>query len=104
MYGLISDLDFDKMSGTYLTVLGIGSVAGIVGWIVGFAVQNRFTRRMQGIAADIESSGGPPSPEQMAEMKALAQRVGQGSRVTAVLLTIAVVCMAAAQPIIALLA
>lgn len=104
MYGLISDLDLDMMSGTYLTVLGIGSVAGIAGWIVGYAVQNRSTRRMQKIAAEIESSGGPPTPEQMAEMQGLAQRVGQGSRVTAVLLTIAVVCMAAAQPIAAMLA
>ena len=104
MYGLISDLDLDMMSGTYLTVLVIGSVAGIAGWIVGYTVQNRSTRRMQRITAEIESSGGPPTSEQMAEMQGLAQRVGQGSRVTAVLLTIAVVCMAAAQPIAAMLA
>jgi hypothetical protein len=104
MYGLISDLDIDKMSGNYLIVIGIGAVAGLAGWIVGFAVQKRSISRMQKIAAEIGSSGGPPTPEQMAEMQALSQRVGQGSRVTAVLLTIAIVCMAAAQPLAAMLA
>jgi uncharacterized membrane protein len=104
MYGLISDLDIDKMSSTYLIVIGIGAIAGIAGWIVGLAVQKRSLGRMQKIAVEIESSGGPPTPEQMAEMQALSQRVGQGSRITAVLLTIAIVCMAGAQPINSLLA
>jgi hypothetical protein len=104
MYGLISDLDIDKMSGNYLIIIGIGAVAGLAGWIVGLAVQKRSISRMQKIAGEIESSGGPPTPEQMAEMQALSERVGQGSRVTAVLLTIAIVCMAAAQPLAAMLA
>ncbi len=103
MYIILTDLDNAIMSATYFTIIGIGSVAGIAGWIVGYAMQSRSTVKMKSIVADIEAAGGPPSPEQMTEMQALGHRVGQGGRITAVLLTIAVVCMAAAQPIAALL-
>jgi uncharacterized membrane protein len=104
MYIILTDLDRAIMEGAYFTIIFIGSIAGIAGWITGFTMQNRSTSKMKAIVADIEAAGGPPSPEQMAEMQALAHRVGQGGRITAVLLTVAVVCMAAAQPVAALLA
>jgi len=104
MYVILTDLDHTVMSATYFAVIGLGSLAGLAGWIVGFVMQNRSTVRMKAIVAEIESAGGPPTPEQMAEMQALGQRVGQGARIGAVLLTVAVVCMAAAQPVAALFA
>jgi len=104
MYVILTDLDHTVMSATYFAVIGLGSLAGLAGWIVGFVMQNRSTVRMKAIVAEIESTGGPPTPEQMAEMQALGQRVGQGARIGAVLLTVAVVCMAAAQPVAALFA
>lgn len=104
MYILLTDFDSEVMRATYFVILAIGGIAGISGWFVGFFVQNLTTRRMQALAADIAASGGPPSPEQMAEMQALAQRIGLGGRITAVLLTIAVVAMASAQPLASALA
>jgi hypothetical protein len=102
MYILLTDLDTAIMEGTYYVVLLIGAVAGLAGWLVGYAIQYRTISKMKGIAAEIGASGGPPSPEQLAEMQALSQRVGLGSRITAVLLMIAIVAMAGASPIAAL--
>ena len=104
MYIILTDLDHNIASGTYFLVIGIGSIAGIAGWIVGFVMQNRSTLKMEVIVAEMESAGGSPTEEQKAQMQALSARVGQGARIGAVLLTIAVVCMAAAQPLAALLA
>lgn len=104
LYLILTELDGDIMHATYWVVIAIGAVAGYAGLIVGFAMQYRAVRKMKAIMASIESSGGPPSPEQMAEMQAWANTAGQGARIGAVLLTIAVVCMAAAQPLAAMLA
>lgn len=104
LYVMLTDLDSAKMSATYYEVIALGAIVGIVGWIGGFAIQFRLSHKMKVLFAEIESSGGPPTPEQMGEMQAMAHRVGLGSRITAVLLAIAVVCMAAAQPIAALMA
>ena len=103
MYILITDLDVDIMSGTYITVITIGGVFGIVGWFAGYALIARRTNKMKSIAEEIASAGGPPSPEQQAEMQSLAQDAAQGGRITAVLLLIAVLLMAAAQPLASLL-
>jgi hypothetical protein len=103
MYILLTDLDTAIMEGTYYVVLIIGAIAGLVAWIAGYGIQYRTISKMKAIAAEIGASGGPPSPEQMAEMQALSQRVAQGSRVTAVLLTIVIVAMAGASPLAALL-
>jgi uncharacterized membrane protein len=88
-----------NVSSTYALVLGFGGLAGIAALLVGYFVQNRSTQRIKTIAADIESSGGPPSPDQIAEMQALSARISQGARLTATLLLIAIILMASAQPI-----
>jgi hypothetical protein len=90
-------------SSTYGLILGLGGIAGIAALLVGYFFQNRSTQRIKVIAADIGSSTGPPSPDQMAEMQALSARISKGSRITATLLLIAIVLMASAQTIAPLL-
>jgi len=104
MYIMLTELDTDLMHANYYVILAIGAAAGLAGWIVGLLMITRPTGKMKRIVAEIESSGGPPSPEQMTAMQASAHTVGQGSRIASVLLVIAVVCMASAQPLAALLA
>jgi uncharacterized membrane protein len=104
LYIILTELDQAIMSNRYFEILGLGAVAGLAGWVVGFVMQNRAISRMKAVAAEIEAAGGPPTPEQMAEMQAMAERVALGGRIGAVLLTIAVVCMAAAQPLASLMA
>jgi hypothetical protein len=43
------------------------------------------------------SAGGPPSPDQIAEMQELAKKLTIGGRISATLLTIALIGMAAAD-------
>lgn len=90
-------------SSTYGLILGLGGLAGIAALLVGFFVQNRSTQRIKVISAEIASSSGPPSPDQMAEMQELSARISKGSRITATLLLIAIVLMASAQTIAPLL-
>ena len=104
LYVMLTDMDQAIMSSRYFEIIGLGSVMGIAGWFVGFFMQNRPASRMKAIAAEMESAGGPPTPEQLSEMQALAERSALGARIGAVLLTITVVCMAAAQPLASLMA
>ena len=48
---------------------------------------------MQALGKDIPDKAGPPGPEQLAEMQKLQVTLRQGSRITAILMVIAVVGM-----------
>lgn len=103
MYAILTEFDGSAMGSLYFVILGIGAIAGIAGWFVGFFVQNRTTQKMVVLAGQIQTAGGPPTDEQAARMRAFSERIGEGSRMTAALLTIAIVAMAAAQPLSILL-
>jgi hypothetical protein len=52
---------------------------------------------MKAVAAEMEAAGGPPTPEQMAVMKAGSEQIALGTRIAAVLMTIALLGMSIAQ-------
>ena len=78
-------------------VFGIGGVATIIAAIIGGAFVSRSGIRLGKLGEAIQASGRPPSPEQMAEMKALQAKMGKAMRIVALLLLIAVVAMATAR-------
>jgi uncharacterized membrane protein len=71
-------------------VLTLGAVAGFAAGIVGTAMQGRSSGRLLALGKEIAAQGGPPSPEQAAEMGALQATIRRGSRLTAVLMVLAV--------------
>jgi uncharacterized membrane protein len=75
----------------------IGAIAGLSGLIVGGAMMSPAARQMQKIGEEVAKAGGPPSAEQGAAMGQFSARLSLGGRITAVLLGIAVLCMASAQ-------
>ncbi len=75
----------------------IGSLAGVVALVEGFAITNRGAMRLEALGKAIQAAGGPPSPAQMAEMRELQERLARGGEIGAVLLAVSVVCMAAAR-------
>lgn len=87
----------DAVTSTYSVVLGIAGVAGLTGWVLGYVISYRTIARMKVVSGQIQAANKPPSPDQLSEMQALSERLTTGTRVTAVLLTIAVVGMAVAQ-------
>ena len=52
---------------------------------------------MKAINREVESSGGPPSPDQMAELGRQGERVALGGRIGIILMTIALIGMSTAE-------
>jgi hypothetical protein len=75
-------------------VLAFGGLLAIAAMILAYAVQKPAAKRIGALGQEIQAGGGPPSPEQIAEMQALQNRMAQGARWTAILLVIAVAAMA----------
>ena len=78
-------------------MFGIGGLAALGSLVVGGAIVGRSTKRLAELGKAVATSGGKPTPEQGAEMGALSARVGRFSKINAVLLVIAVICMGTAQ-------
>jgi hypothetical protein len=55
---------------------------------------------MKAISTSIAASGGPPSPEQQAEMKSLSETVSRGGQITSVFLALALLGMSIAQYVV----
>lgn len=73
--------------------LTIGGAAGLIALLIGVLVMGRGTNRMRSIANAIASGGGPPKPEQLAEMGTLQERVSTAGGITAVLMVISLIGM-----------
>jgi uncharacterized membrane protein len=84
------------LSGVTLT---IGSVAGILAFLLGLTVQMPASARMAALQKEIQAAGGPPTPSQMEEMHVLQERISSGSRWGAVLMVIAVLGMTIAREV-----
>jgi uncharacterized membrane protein len=77
--------------------LTIGSLAGILAFLLGLAVQMPASNRMAAIQKEIQTAGGKPKPSQVEEMQVLQERISTASRWGAVLMVIAVLGMAMAR-------
>jgi hypothetical protein len=75
----------------------IGGVAAIITVLLGLTVTKPAADRMGTLGQEIATSGGQPTPEQVAEMQQLQGRLMLIGRVSMVLLVIAVVTMATAR-------
>ena len=73
--------------------LTVGGTAGIIALLIGFFVFAKGTNRMRAIADEIAASGGPPKPEQLAEMGTLQETLSRAGGITAVLMVIALIGM-----------
>ena len=74
----------------------IGGLFGIAGGVIG-GMTGGVTGRMTKLGGEIAQQGKPPSPQQMAEMKTLQERLRSFARLTAILTSIALLAMAAAR-------
>lgn len=81
----------------YGLALTMGGLLAIVGLVVGYTVQKPAAKRMGALGQEIQASGGPPSPEQVAELQAQQKKLAMGGLWTAILLALAVVGMAIAR-------
>jgi len=76
------------------SIFTIGSITGIVAAILGGAVTAPTAARMEALSKEMQSAGGPPKPEQLAQLQALQKRLGQAGLWGTLLLVVTVVTMA----------
>lgn len=76
--------------------IAIGFVTAVVALIVGTVV-SMMSARLRNLAGAVQSAGGPPTPEQQAEMGALSKRLVMLARIAAALVLIALIAMASAR-------
>jgi uncharacterized membrane protein len=77
--------------------LTIGSLAGIVSFLVGLTIQMPANNRISAIQKEIQASGKPPTPAQLQELQGQQERISRASRWEAVLMMISVIGMAMAR-------
>jgi uncharacterized membrane protein len=77
--------------------LSIGGACGIVAAVVGIGLAARNAFRLKGVAAAIQAQKGGPTTQQLGQIAAIQERLRLGGRLTAMLLGIAVICMAIAR-------
>lgn len=78
-------------------MLTIGSIAGIIAWLVGWFVIRDIVNRMARLVQQIQAQGTPPTSEQAAELGALGARLHAVSQMNLVFLIIALLGMAIAE-------
>ncbi len=75
----------------------LGAITGIGGALVGFLVQAPTSARLGRVSQAVAKTGGPPTQAQLAEIAASQRRLQLGGRLTALLLALTVIFMAAAR-------
>jgi hypothetical protein len=77
MYWNLFHFRLSALSSGYGLVLTLGAIAGSIAWIIALFFIRQILNRMGGIGAAVASQGGPPTPEQSAELQSLSGRMGQ---------------------------
>lgn len=94
LYWKVSDtFNADWMELDSSIVLSIGAVAGLLAVGHGGATVGRATTRMKALAETMAAAGGPPTPEQAAELTQLRTYIGLHSRIAFSLTVIALLAM-----------
>ncbi len=76
---------------------GWGGLLAILAAIVGMAMSSPAVRKMGAIAQGIAKRGGPPTPEESAEMQRLQGRMALSIKIVSVLVLLATTAMAVAR-------
>jgi len=97
MYWELFEFRLNTLSSGYGLMLTLGAIAGFIGFLTGYFMQNRTTKKMKTLSLSIAAAGKPPSPEQQAELKSLSETVSRGSQITSVFLALSLLGMSIAQ-------
>jgi len=97
LYYIKSEFRASFFQSGYGLVLTIGSIAGVISWITVVIVIRGIFGQMSAIGQQIQSQGGPPTPEQASQMQALGARLSSVGNYGLVFMTIAIIGMASAR-------
>lgn len=77
--------------------LTVGALAGVAAFLDGLLRISPVVKRMETLSAQVKAAGGPPSPEQARELKALQNRAMKLNDHSIILLVVALLGMSTAQ-------
>lgn len=77
--------------------LTVGGVVAIAAYLLAYFFQKPAAKRIATLGKAIQTAGGPPSPEQVAELQAQQKKLAFGALLGAVLLALSVAGMALAR-------
>ncbi len=86
-----------QLSSPSWIALTLGAIIGAAAYFHGLFVQRKAITGLQTVATQIEASGGPPSPDLVAQMGAMAAKIEKNGQLLAYLLGAAVVLMGVFQ-------
>lgn len=87
----------DWIGTRYGAILTVGSVAALLGWLIGLFGLKPLQQRMLQLAAQVAAAGGPPPPDRAAELQSLQVRTRRLALIILTLLVVAVLAMATAR-------
>ena len=87
----------DWVTSTFGAWLTVGAVASILAFLIGLFVTRPAVSRMLALGAQMAQAGGPPAPEQAAEMQAIQARMKNAARTSFALIVVAAFTMATAR-------
>ena len=90
-------LEWDRITSAYGPVADDRALSAIAAFSLGLSVVRPTIMATLAIGRDVAASGGPPTPEQAAQLQALQQRGKAVGQIIVPLLVVAVSGMAAAQ-------
>jgi uncharacterized membrane protein len=99
LYWIISGLREGFLSSGYGLVLTTGSITGTIAWLVVIFPLRKLFAKMAAIGQQLQTQGGPPTPEQTAQMMKWRAQLASFGRGGLVLLTITLLAMATAGEI-----
>jgi uncharacterized membrane protein len=82
---------------TSAMVFGLGGILALFILILGATVISPAGKRMGELASQLQTAGGPPSPELLTEMERLQARLARSNTIAAVALIVTTLCMAVAR-------
>lgn len=78
-------------------VLTIGALAGLAAWLDGIFGMRPIQERLKTLGAEIQSSDGPPSPDQLRELQSLQEKQSKHGAVSTIMMMLALIGMSAAE-------
>lgn len=76
---------------------GIGGILAVIAVIIGATVSKPAADKLGALGAQVQSAGGPPTPEQVAAMQALQAKLTVGVRAAALFAVLAALVMSIAR-------
>ena len=92
-----NEFHFNAFTSSYGWGLSLGGLAGLIAAGVGLLVTRPAAVKMGELGKKIQAAGGPPTPDQMKQLQLLGGKLASGARLTAILLTLALLGMSTAR-------